>query len=35
MPIIKANAGFTSQENVKEIRIETAMVTESPGMAPT
>ena len=34
-PIISASAGYTSHEKVKEIRIDTAMVTERPGMAPT
>jgi hypothetical protein len=35
MPIISASAGYTDQEKVKEIRIDTAMVTDRPGIAPT
>jgi hypothetical protein len=34
MPTIRQSASFTSQAKVKEIRIDTAMVTERPGIAP-
>ena len=34
-PTISARALFTSQENVNEISMETAIVTDSPGIAPT
>ncbi|GAB3473269.1 hypothetical protein GCM10027398_26830 [Azotobacter salinestris] len=34
MPTISARALLTSQEKVKETRIDTAMVTDRPGMAP-
>ena len=33
-PTISARALLTSQEKVKETRIDTAMVTDRPGMAP-
>ena len=35
MPTMMASAGRTSHENVNEISSETAIVTESPGIAPT
>lgn len=31
MPIIRARAGYPSHEKVKEIRSETAIVTDRPG----
>jgi hypothetical protein len=34
MPDIRQRASLSSQEKVKEMRTETAIVTESPGMAP-
>ncbi|MFT7045377.1 MAG: hypothetical protein ACJAYH_002450 [Celeribacter sp.] len=35
MPIINEIAGYTSHEKVKEIKMDTAIVTDNPGIAPT
>ena len=34
MPTMRQSASFTSQAKVNEIRIDTAIVTDSPGIAP-